>query len=149
MNFQGVANMVKPYNEAAQTYLNTPGSPEVDDKKSEALNYLPESAKQQYFKTWRLVEELATAYLCEDDKNDLRKQIDQGWKDLRDMLDDCIVKSEREVPKDGYKDWNDELLDKKQYTLTDTIETVFDDNGNDIVIEEDLEHEEKQNHHHR
>ena len=65
------------------------------------------------------------------------------------MLEDCIVKSEREVPKDGYKDWNDELLDKKQYSLTDTIETVFDDNGNDIVIEEELEHEDKQPHHHR
>lgn len=149
MNFHGVANMVKPYHEAALTYLNTPGSAEVDDKKSEALSYLPESAKQQYFKTWRLVEELATAYLCEDDKKELRKQIDQGWKDLRDMLEDCIVKSEREVPKEGYKDWNDELLDKKQYSLTDTIEIVFDDNGNDIVIEEELEHEDKQTHHHR
>lgn len=146
-NFKGVVNMVKPYSDAAKTYLSTPGSPEVDESKYEALNYVPQEAKEQYFKTWRMVEELATAYLCEDDRKEMKAQIDQGWKDLRKMLEDCIVESEREIPKEGYKDWNDELLDKKQYSLTDTIETALDDDGNDIVIEEELEHEEKHSHH--
>jgi len=146
-NFKGVVNMVKPYSDAAQTYLSTPGSPETDDEKSNALSYIPKEAQQQYFKTWRLVEELSTAYLCLDDKDELKKQIDKGWKGLHDMLDDCIVKTERELPQEGYKDWNDELLDKKQYSLTDSIETALDDDGNDIVIEEELEHEEKQHHH--
>lgn len=148
-NFNRVANSVKPFNEAARNYLSTPGSPEIDEAKSEALSFIPKEAQEQYFSTWRLVEEHSSAYLCKEDKEDLRRQIDSGWEKLHTMLEDCMVKTVRELPDDGYKDWNDELLDKKQYSLTDTIETVFDDDGNDIVIEQELEHEDRHNHLHR
>ena len=41
-----------------------------------------------------------------------------------------------------YKDWNDQLLDKRQYSQTDQVETAFDDNGNDVVVEREEEYEE-------
>ena len=36
----------------------------------------------------------------------------------------------------------DQLLDKRQYSQTDQVETAFDDNGNDVVVEREEEYEE-------
>lgn len=38
----------------------------------------------------------------------------------------------REAPDADYKDWNDMLLDKKQYSLTDQIDTGIDEDGDGI-----------------
>ena len=54
------------------------------------------------------------------------------------------VQSVRELPSEGYKDFNDELLDKKAYTITDQIETALDET--DLVIEEQDEYEEEKRH---
>ena len=56
------------------------------------------------------------------------------------------VKTIRETPTEGYKDFNDELLDKKQYALTDVVETAFDDDGMDLTVERQEENEETKHH---
>lgn len=48
----------------------------------------------------------------------------------------------RELPSEGYKDFNDELLEKKQYSMTDVVETAFDENGVSLTEEIEEENEE-------
>lgn len=48
----------------------------------------------------------------------------------------------RELPSEGYKDFNDELLEKKQYSMTDLVETAFDENGVSLTEEREEENEE-------
>lgn len=52
----------------------------------------------------------------------------------------------RELPSQDYKDFNDELLDKKQFSLTDVVETAFDENGMDLTFERQEENEETKHH---
>ncbi len=144
-NFECIADQVKPTSEAVRKYLAIPGSPEDNDKKSEAFNYLPKDIQKQYFKTWNLVEELYSGYFCNQDRLSLKKQIDEGWKDFHSMLDNSMVKSKREIPLDGYKDWNDQLLDKKQVVSTEDKETASYNEGNNIIKEAD---QQEDNHYH-
>ena len=62
------------------------------------------------------------------------------------MVDDCIVKVEREIPKEGYKDWNDELLDEldEGKTVKKAVGTDIDGDGT-VEIEES--NEEKRHYH--
>ena len=63
------------------------------------------------------------------------------------MVDDCIVKVEREIPKEGYKDWNDELLDEldEGKTVKKAVGTDIDGDGT-VEIEES---NEDKRHYHR
>ena len=48
----------------------------------------------------------------------------------------------RELPSEGYKDFNDVLFEKKQYSMTDVVETAFDENGVSLTEEIEEENEE-------
>ena len=82
------------------------------------------------------------------------KTMEDTWETFKDALYERLhvtegqelrnVQSVRELPSEGYKDFNDELLDKKAYTITDQIETALD--GTDLVIEEQDEYEEEKRH---
>lgn len=94
----------------------------------------------------------ATFHLAFD--NDLAgKQFVMNFKDAAKKLEENhkveSVKIIREEPDDGYKDFNDQLLDKKQYSLTDVIETALDEDGEDLTVEEKDENEdnEEEKHH--
>lgn len=65
---------------------------------------------------------------------------------LHEDQDLAPVKIIREEPSEGYKDFNDELLDKKQFSMTDVVETAFEENGVDLTIERQEENEETKHH---
>ena len=57
-----------------------------------------------------------------------------------------VIKIVRNAPTEGYKDFNDELLDKKQYVLTDIVETALDEDGTDLTEVREEESEETKHH---
>lgn len=89
--------------------------------------------------------------VCQDDLSDIRKTLEESHKVYSDAMRAAVA--EFRISQDkriyyepcnkSYKDWNDQLLDKKAYSQNDEIETDFDDNDNDVVIEREEEYEEK------
>ncbi len=94
--------------------------------------------------------------LCKEDKQEAADKMNKAFKDFKDALlqklnlhedqDLAPVKIIREEPSEGYKDFNDELLDKKQFSMTDVVETAFDENGVDLTFERQEENEETKHH---
>jgi len=54
------------------------------------------------------------------------------------MIDECIVNIEREVPSEGYKDFNDELIDRDNEQSRKAVGTDIDGDG-DVEVEESFE----------
>ena len=142
-NFMNVLREENPVSEAARKYRDTPGHIEVDHEKESAFFGLPKEVKERYFEVERLTEDLREGYLCEEDKQDLRNRIKEGWRAFDAMVDDCIVDVERELPAEGYKDFNDELLGKEMSEK----KAVGCDLDSDGAVETEESHEEKHRFH--
>lgn len=142
-NFMTVAKEMKPYSEVARAYKDTPGFIETDHEKESVFFKLPEEVKEQYFKVEELREDLREGYLCQEDKDELKAQIAQGWRVFNEMVDACIVHVERELPGEGYKDFNDELLGRE---MTERKAVGCDLDG-DGAVETEESHEERHRYH--
>lgn len=126
----------------------------------EQYDELPKPLRELYLKYDSAREEAMeyhySPFLCQEDKQDAADKMNQAYKEFKDALFEKLnvkegqslqpVKTIREIPSEGYKDFNDELLDKKQYALTDVIETAFDDEGIDLTVERREENEETKHH---
>ena len=143
VNFMNAVKEVKPYSDAARAYKDTPGKIEIDHEKESAFFKLPIHVKDQYFKVEALREDLREGYLCQEDKDELRKEIVQGWRVFNEMVDACIVHVERELPGEGYKDFNDELLGKE---MTERKAVGCDLDG-DGALETEESNEERHRYH--
>ena len=142
-NFMNVVKEEKPDSALAKAYKETPGFIELDHEKESAFFKLPKEVKEQYFKVEELREDLREGYLCQEDKNELKAQIAQGFRVFNEMVDACIVHVERELPGEGYKDFNDELLGKEQ-TERKAMGCDLDGDG---AVETEESHEEKHRYH--
>ena len=142
-NFMNVVKEEKPDSEAAMVYRDTPGHIEIDHEKESAFFKLPKEVKDQYYKVEALREDLREGYLCQEDKDELRAQIAQGFRVFNEMVDGCIVRVERELPGEGYKDFNDELLGQE---MTERKAVGCDLDG-DGAVETEESHEEKHRYH--
>lgn len=126
----------------------------------EQYDELPKPLRELYLKYDSAREEALeyhySPFLCQEDKQDAADKMNLAYKEFKDALFEKLnvkegqslqpVKTIREIPSEGYKDFNDELLDKKQYALTDVIETAFDDDGIDLTVERQGENEETKHH---
>lgn len=129
----------------------------IDDEQYEAL---PKPLRELYLKYDSARDEALeyhySPFLCPEDKQDAADKMNLAYKEFKTALFERLnvtdgqnlqpVKTMRETPSEGYKDFNDELLDKKQYALTDVIETAFDDDGVDLTVERQEENEETKHH---
>ena len=121
---------------------------------------LPDDLRELYL-TFDRANDLALEYheshfICKEDKQDAVDKMRMAWKDFKEAfldrlhLQECqnleTVNIVRELPSQDYKDFNDELLDKKQFSLTDVVETAFDENGMDLTFERQEENEETKHH---
>lgn len=121
---------------------------------------LPKELKQLYL-VYDSAKEKAlefhySPFLCKEDKQEAADKMNAAFKDFKEALlqklnlhdgqDLESVKIIREEPSEGYKDFNDELLDKKQYSLTDVVETSLDENGVDLTVERQEENKEMKHH---
>ena len=103
---------------------------------------LPKEVQKQYFAVEELSEDLRTGYLCDEDKEDLRARIKEGWKTFFAMVDGLIVQVARELPSEGYKDFNDELIAK------DSVKkAVGCDLDGDGAVETEESNEERHRYH--
>ena len=142
-NFMKVAREEKPHSDLAKAFRDTPGKIGLDHEKESAFFKLPEDVKKQYFAVEALTEDLREGYLCDEDKQDLRNRIKEGWRTFDAMVDACIVSVERELPGEGYKDFNDELLGRE----TSEKKAVGCDLDGDGAVETEESHEEKHRYH--
>ncbi len=142
-NFMNVARSEKPFSDVAKAYLETPGHIEIDQEKESAFFKLPDDVKKQYYITSDLVEDLRTGYLCDEDKEDLRARIKEGFRLFNDMVEGCILQVERCLPEGPYKDFNDELLGKE----ISEKKAVGCDLDGDGAIEPEESNEEKHKYH--
>ena len=142
-NFMKVVKEEKPHSDVALAFKNTPGHIETDHEKESAFFKLPEEIQKRYFAVEKISEDLRTGYLCDEDKEDLRGQIKQGYRDFFRMVDDCIVQVERELPSEGYKDFNDELLGRED-TEKKAVGCDIDGDG---AVETEESNEEKHKFH--
>ena len=142
-NFQDVVNSEKPYSEAVIAFEETPGKIGLDHEKEAAFFRLPEDMKKQYFKIEEMMDELRTAYLCQEDKGDLSARIGQEYRTFYSMMDSYSVWSERVLPSEGYKDFNDELLGRRA-AETKAVGCDLDGDG---AVETEESNEEKHKYH--
>lgn len=153
-----VAVEMKPFIESLPKPLDTTKDLlAIDD---EQYDELPKPLRELYLKYDSAREEALeyhySPFLCQEDKQDAADKMNLAYKEFKDALFENLnvkegqslqpVKTMRETPSEGYKDFNDELLDKKQYALTDVIETAFDDDVTDLTVERQEENEETKHH---
>lgn len=153
-----VAVEMKPFIESLPKPLETTKDLlAIDD---EQYDELPKPLRELYLKYDSAREEALeyhySPFLCQEDKQDAADKMNLAYKEFKDALFEKLnvkegqslqpVKTMRETPSEAYKDFNDELLDKKQYALTDVIETAFDDDGIDLTVERQEENEETKHH---
>ena len=142
-NFMAVAKEEKPHSDVAQAFKDTPGHIQVDHEKESALFRLPKDVQQKYFDVEELSEDLREGYLCDEDKEDLRARIKEGYRNFFAAVNGLIIQVERELPEEGYKDFNDELLGKE---MTERKAVGCDLDG-DGAVETEESHEEKHKYH--
>ena len=142
-NFMKVAGEARPFSDVARAFRDTPGKIGLDHEKEEAFFRLPDYLKEKYFKAEDLTEDLREGYLCPEDKEDLRARIRQAYRDFDEAVDGCILTVERELPGEGYKDFNDELLGKEM-TKRKAVGCDLDGDG---AVETEESHEERHRYH--
>ena len=91
-------------------------------------------------------------FLCKEDKQEAADKMNKAYQEFKQALFQKLHVQDgqnlnpigivRELPSEGYKDFNDELLEKKQYSMTDVVETAFDENGVSLTEEREEENEE-------
>ena len=133
---------------------------ELLDFDDDNYDLLPDDLRELYL-TFDRANDLALEYheshfICKEDKQDAVDKMRMTWKDFKEAFLDRLHLQEgqnletvnivRELPSQDYKDFNDELLDKKQFSLTDVVETAFDENGMDLTFERQEENEETKHH---
>lgn len=143
-NFQNIISRERPDSVNAIRYRDTPGNIEADDDKEAAFDMLPEEVRRQYYKAYELAEEYATSFLCPEDRSVLKKEKNEAFAKFNRMVDELIVDVVIEQPKDGYKDWNEELLGELNMTERKTVGTDIDGDG---MVETDEANEEKRHYH--
>ena len=153
-----VAVEMKPFIESLPKPLET--TKDLLAIGDEQYDELPKSLRELYLKYDSAREEALeyhySPFLCQEDKQDAADKMNLAYKEFKDALFEKLnvkegqslqpVKTMRDTPSEGYKDFNDELLDKKQYALTDVIETAFDDDSTDLTVERQEENEETKHH---
>ncbi len=95
-------------------------------------------------------------FLCKEDKHDAADKMNRAYQEFKTALFQKLnlkdgqslapIKIVREEPREGYKDFNDELLEKKQDTLADVVVTALDENGTSLTMERQDEGEETKRH---
>lgn len=146
-NFKSIVKTEKPYSEAAIIFKATPGNIELDEAKAEAFDKLPEDIRRKYYDTYAKHEEVETAFLCPEDKEALREEVVQGYKDFSRMVDDCIIRVERVLPSEGYKDFNEELIAANSLDDRNIKKAVGSDLDGDGQLETEESNEEKHKYH--
>lgn len=144
-NFESIAVKEKSYSQAAIVFKNTPGNIEIDHEKEMAFDKLPEDVRKKYYAAFRLAEEYPTAYLCPEDREAMKQEIHEKFKEFNQAVDGCIINIQRETPSEGYKDWNDELLGEMEETTKKAVGSDIDGDG-EVEIEES---NEEKHHYHR
>ena len=91
-------------------------------------------------------------FLCKEDKQEAAERMNKAYQEFKQVLFQKLHVQDgqdlnpigivRELPSEGYKDFNDELLEKKQYSMTDVVETAFDENSVSLTEEIEEENEE-------
>ena len=88
--------------------------------------------------------------LCKEDLAEMSKEIDVARETFKTLFDRAYHEYQSspkviyEPCDERYKDWNDQLLDKKQYTNEDIIESSIDgDEGEYSEIKDDYEESKK------
>lgn len=138
-NFRSVAAREKPYSEVALAYRNTPGNVEVNDDKEQAFDRLPEDIRQRYYSAYSKMEEAVTAFLCPEDRQELREQAEKEMHEFRRMVDESIIEIDRILPGEGYKDFNEELIALCEQTEKRAVGSDFDGDGQVETEESDEE----------
>ena len=94
----------------------------------------------------------ATFHLCFD--NDMAgRQFDKNFRAIASKLSEKEgrdIKIVREEPSEGYKDFNDELLGKKQHSFNNHVAPSFDDENevrHTVGKTHELEENENETHH--
>ena len=142
-NFMDVVKEEKPHSDVAKAFKDTPGHIEIDHEKESAFFKLPKDVQKLYFAVEELSEDLRTGYLCDEDKEDLRARIKEGYRAFFAAVDGCTIQVEREFPAEGYKDFNDELLGKED-TERKAVGCDLDGDG---AVEPEESNEEKHKFH--
>ena len=91
--------------------------------------------------------------VCKEEKQEAVDKMNKAYNDFKSALLDRLhlqddqwvasVRIIRELPSKGYKDFNDELLGKKQYSQAEGVETSVDRNETKKAIENQEENEKR------
>ena len=126
-----------------------------DDIHSGEPDYLPHHLLNDYAKYETLSEELYSSkqsgLVCKEELDELKNEAKAAWtvfhENLEKAVEDYQANAGRTIynPCDeSYKDWNDQLLDKKMYSNEDIIETAIDGtDGEYREIKDDFEDKQK------
>lgn len=149
MEALGIGHIMR-YNEMA-IYLKSLKDPQnIFSGDCDLLPYPVSSAYSNYESSCEeLYSSKQSGLVCKEELDELRQETVEN----ADAYHVALKKAFEEYKRQGgqttynpceqcYKDWNDQLLDKRQYSQTDQVETAFDDNGNDVVVEREEEYEE-------
>lgn len=130
-----------------------------NDIMSGDMDLLKGDMAEKYNKYYAMVEEYSSLagpipQLWKDDLRDMRKTIKEEYNTLTKAFTDAYH-DYQSAPKviyepcsQDYKDWNDQLLDKKQYTSENIIESALDGIEGEYSEQKD-DHEENREHDNR
>lgn len=137
-NFEFLLKSLKPHHDAALAFKQTKGHIEIDDDKSAAFDKLPDPVRELYYKAYRIDEDLQSAYLCPEDKEQRQQERKAAYREFFRSVDGLMANYERELPSDGYKDWNEQLLGERE-----SKRAVGTDIDGDGAVEVEESNEEK------
>ena len=149
MEALGIGHIMK-YNEMATYLKSLSDSQNIFSGDCDLLPYPVSSAYAKYESSWQeLQSSKQSGLVCKEELDELRQETVKYADDYHVVLKKAFEEYKRQGGQttynpceQGFKDWNDQLLDKRQYSQIDQIETAFDDNGNNVVVERDEEYEE-------
>ena len=142
-NFEFLLRSLKPHHDAAFAFKQAKGHIEIDDEKFEAFDKLQKPVRELYYKAYNLDEELQVAYLCPEDREQMKKEKTAAYREFFQSVDALIANSEREIPAEGYKDWNEQLLGERESKRA--VGTDIDGDGAVEVEESNEEHRNEAN----
>ena len=139
-NFKQVASKLTSKREAIEEYRQSM----KDESKPLSGNFdlLPDSLLVSYKKMETAQERYASEgrspLTAPDEREELKKSSESATKEFMDKLNESLssdaadVKVEREVPSEGFKDWNEELLDAVRRS-SDKLEGGVDVDADGVV----------------
>ena len=149
MDALGIGHIMK-YNEMA-IYLKSLSDPQnIFSGDCDLLPFPASSAYGKYESSWQeLQSSKQSGLVCKEELDELRQEAIKNADAYHVALKSAFEEYKRQGRQttynpceQGFKDWNDQLLDKRQYSQTDQVETAFDDAGNDVVVEREEDFEE-------